>query len=396
MNKGYAYLIVAVALMMLTGCDVREDMDVPVQETKEIMVNMSKASGMKAQASDPEYALRFWTGSIAGSWGMTVGAGYVDNYNYGGQNLAVTGGLTEYPHDNTPIYAVGYYPAGKVVVSQTSGVNDYGSLTLKTQNGDGTTDWMNLPGLIDVCTTDVEVGTEKDPFTVSEDHELQFRHTQVKLNFRYKRSKNLNGRIAQIWVTMPETEFANKWTYTEPSEGKMGGYLPSYTPEGAENELIFSSTEDWYQSVPKEEGYDMFYSYFTDPADKANYTVTGLKDMYVMPSQTLFGPKEIMGMQVQHLTFLLNAVTISSQAGVSYERIQDRMVSVPLRKKEDGSFWTDTVKAGDAFTITLTIEQNRLELWAEKIPWEEGGRIIIPLNPNNPGEHSNGTTTPTP
>ncbi len=363
---------------MFASCTVENDM-----YHEDIAVNMSRAEGV-SEGTAGDYALRFWSITIAESWGMSLaGASTVDGYNYGTENLPVTkdGQKVTYPKNNALLYAVGYYPASRLVVSQTNGKDDYQSFTLNT-SPEGNKDWLTQPGLVDVCSTDIEQGSAAIPFISSPDNELQFRHTQVKLNFRYKRSVNVNGRIAQIWVTVPQTVIADKWTFSD------DGYVPSADPS-ATGSLIFSSTEDWYLKDPKPEGYDMYYSYFKDDNDKSNYTATSLTDMYVLPSDNLFVSQE----GVQCLKFYLDAVIISNDSGISNRRIS-QYVTIPLREDSDtGEFWTEDVKAGDAFTITVTIEQNRIELWAQRMDWEQGGWITIPLNPNNPDESNVNPTT---
>ncbi len=389
MKRADTYLILAVASLMTASCELHEGLYMQVPEQEDITVNISRPNSTVVPSEELDYALRFWTGDISGSWGMSLKPGNVDTYNYGFENLAVTGGRSVYPYDNSPVFAVGYYPATKLLISQTDGADDYGSFTINTTDSEGGMDWLNQPGLVDVCTTDMEQGTESRPFISDFENELQYRHTQVQLNFRYRRSENLNGRVAQIWATIPQTLIADKWTFTEPATGQDGEYIPGgYLPSADQTDtgsLIFSSTDDWYERFPNPQGYDMKYSYLEDPDNPANYKVTELKHCYVLPSETMFGPRRIDGMDVQHITFLLNVVIISNDVNIENTRINE-YVSVPL-KQQDGRFWTSTVQGGDSFTITVLIEQNRLELWAQKSPWEQGGWLTIPLNPNNPDEH---------
>ncbi len=382
--------VLAVASLMSSACTVMDVYEGQKVQEAQVGVHMAKADGIvPAAVGDAEYALRFWYGDIKDSWGMSldtnsdpVAEGNVDYYNYaGGEDYPVMdaeGNPLTYPGDGSPVYAIGYYPAGKLESSRTDGKDDWQSLMIKTIEGDR----LTKPGLVDVCVTDIEQGSEMSPFTFSEDNELQFRHTQVKLTFQYQRSLNLNGRVAQIWVTIPQEHIANKWTFTEEAAG-VGTYVPSadYDNKDVRTSLIVTSTEDWYQSTGGKTYY-MYYSYFDDPANPSNYTTTSMKDCYVLPSEVMFGPKEIDGTMVQHITFNLNAVIISSDANIPNTRVNGD-VSVPLRTK-DGQMWTETVKAGDAFDILIIIEQNRLVLLAEKGKWEKGGYFTVPLNPNTP------------
>ncbi len=378
--------VFAAASLMLTACNVMDTYQVDTMTGEDgVSVNMSKAEGVVAANGDAEYAIRFWIDNIENSWGMyldtnsdPLAQGNVDYYNYGKNNLQVVnenGTDAKYPADGSPIYAVGYYPVTKLNES-----TDWATFSVLPSE-----DYLTRPGLVDVCVTDVERGTENDPFTSNKDNELVYRHSQVKLNFQYMRSRNLNGRIAEIWITLPQDVIANKWTLETDSRGTVT-YVPTaeYQTSTLDHSLIVTSTEDWY----KEEGgtiYNLYYSYFRDPSKPADYISTALTDCYVLPSDAMFGPKDIevggVKIMVQHITFQLDGVVISSDKNIPNTRISGK-VSVPLKDSKTGSWWTEDVDAGDAFTILIIIEQNRLVLLAEKGAWEKGGYITVPLNPN--------------
>ncbi len=387
--------LAAAASLMLVACNV---LDVYENQASEnvVGIHLSKADGA---ASGGEYAIRLWfennVNGIMDSWGMfldpntsPLAEGNVDYYNFGSHNLPVVdadGNPLAYPADGSSICAIGHYPSGKILSGSTGENADWQELTIKPTEGD----MLTRPGLVDVCVTDVEKGNEAAPFTMSEDNELRYRHTQVKLNFQYMRSTNLNGRIAEIWVTFPQNVVANKWTFNEGPDG-TGTYVPSaeYQTESMMQSIIMTSSEDWYNESGGQV-YNMYYSYFLDPDNPADYRTTSMNECYVLPSETLFGLKEIevdgVMTGVQHITFKLDAVIISSDKNIPNTRLNG-YVSAPLRNKEDKSMWTETVKAGDAFTILIIIEQNRLVLLAEKGTWDKGGYITVPLNPNNPNE----------
>ncbi len=382
MNGTYKYrLFLGLALIaMLTACD-KDELPKPAQDVV-VAVNTSRAEG----TNDGEYWLMFWFGTkeetdaistLNAPWfhslkgteaNGTPVAGDVDYYKYEGNNdYPVTkdnGTQIMYPADDSPIHAVGYYPALSLTQSE-----DKKTLTLKTEN---------IPGLVDVCSTEIESGTESKPFTSNKENELQFRHTQVKLKFRYKRTLNLNARIAEIWVTIPTKHIANKWTLTSHQ-----GYVAESTTESTNTNIVFSSTEDWYDEIG-DNFYTMTYTTFSAEHPR-EYKTTTHEDCYVLPNTGLFMDENrqlnIAIDKQAYIEFELNAVIISSDKNVPNKRVSTT-VKIPL-KDSNNKNWFGAVEAGDAFTIDIIFEQNRFVLMAYKMPWEIGGYLTIPLNPDN-------------
>ncbi len=396
MKHLHSYTTLALmAILTLTACSAEDDeLVIPAADTP-VAVNMSRAEG----ASDGgNYSLMFWTGAntdwTTANWFHSLGNStttpekdYVDAYNYGVNNYTVTQGGQPvlYPADNSPIYAVGYYPSDSLVKS-----TDNTTLKLNTAlNGTETgTKKYCIPGLVDICSTDIEKGNETVPFTSSQANELQFNHTQVKVRFQYKRTANVNGRIAQIFTTIDPQHMANTWTLTsESSEGNSGkGYIPSHDPADRTypattwaGDMIYSSSEDWY-SVTPDIFYTLRYSYFRDHVSGA-YDVSPKEDgkdyCYLLPESGMFSGED--GEQ-QYLTFGLDVVVMSNDISIPTRRISGD-VKVPL-KDEAGNPWTTKVKGGDYFLISIVIDQNRFQLFATKKEWKQGGWIIVPIDPS--------------
>ncbi len=191
-------------------------------------------------------------------------------------------------------------------------------------------------------------------------------HTQLKLNFNYQRTENLNARIAEIWVTIPDEHLADTWTLT--NEGYMASAQTTET-----RSLIVASSADFYNEQPAL--HDMFYI-IINPDNPREYTKTQLKDCYVLPNTGMFSTQN----EQQCITFQLNAVIISAAENIP-NKVYNKKITVPLTD-ENGIPWVETVKNGDAFTITITFDSNKIRLWAEKTKWKRGGYLHIGIDPS--------------
>ncbi len=368
MRHKYGHIALALAsLLAFAGCGEDENVAV-LTSPGQVAVNMSRAAG---EAND-NYRLMFWKGGaltpatpLQHSFGNSS---EIDTYKYdGGEDYPVfdiDGTPWVYPQDDSPIYAVGYYPSDSIVMASDWKSFTLGNFVFKDKE-------HSLVGLADVVSTEVEEGRQSAPFINYADKELQYRHTQVKLVFRYKRTLNLNARIAEIWVTIPKRHIANKWTLG------TQGYVAEHADDVASGDAIFSSTKDWYDAVGNN-FHTMNYSVFNDPNDLHDYETSPYENCYVLPNTDLFSMVDGQA----HITFDLDAMIMSSDISVPNKRL-DGKVTIPLID-EDGNKWTTEVKAGDAFTIDIIFEQNRLVLMAYKMKWVRGGYMTIPLNPNAP------------
>ncbi len=361
-------LLLLTLLAMYSCADSADGMDASVNKGHvPLAVNMTRST---RAAEGGTFSLMFWTGSIASSgnplatlntsepWFNSLNGQEVNYYPFDGANdypVTNNGVQAMYPFDNSPVHAVGFYPSDSLTLS--------GDKRTLTPDKDKFVD--ALPGLIDVCTTQIESGTEKAPFTSSKDNELQFAHTQVKLNFNYQRTENVDGRIAEIWVTIPDEQLADTWTLAE------NGFTAKNDVADTKP-LYLASTSDYYSETPQ-----LNTMYYADVKDNHISTIKdGKKNCYVLHDQGMFTND---GSQ-SYITFRLNAIVISNTSGVR-DRIYDNQVIVPLQD-EAGNPWTETVKAGDAFTITITFDSKKLYLLAEKTKWEPGGYVNIPINPS--------------
>ncbi len=390
MKHIHDYITLALmAALTFTACSAEDDeLAIPAADIP-VAVNMSRAEGASAGGN---YSLMFWTGTNAdwsnpwfhslGNTDATAEANQVDAYHYGVNNYTVTKDNQPilYPADNSPIFAVGYYPSDSLVKS-----TDHTTLKLNTSlNG---TKKYCIPGLVDICSTEIEKGTETAPFTANPNNELQYNHTQVKVRFQYKRTENVNGRIAQIWTTISPEHMANTWTLSpEIGEGNSGkGYVASHDPDDRTypattmaGSMMYSSTEDWYSATP-DIFYTLRYTYYRNHTSGA-YDVSPKEDgkdyCYLLPESGMFSGAD--GQQ-QYITFRLDAVIMSNDINIPMRRLAGN-VTVPL-KDEYGNPWTTKVKGGDYFLISIVIEQNRFQLFATKKEWKQGGWIIVPIDP---------------
>ncbi len=366
-------ILLALAAWLLSGCIYEDELteyDTPVP----VAVNMTRAEG----TGNGNYILLFWEGttgtnpwetigqglwqhSLKGTAGTTPATDEVDYYHFGENNYNATnaGATVTYPSDNSPIHAVGYYPSDSLELS-----SDYKTLTLNTSNTDA------LPGLVDVCSTDIETGTDTNPFVSSKDNELQFNHTQVKLNFKYKRTRKVKDHIAEIWVTIPKEEVADTWTMTD-----ADGYVASNSGT-VTNDLVFASTEDWTWNTQTngEKFFPLKYTKvkYNTLGNPTSYKFSKFTDCYVLPGSMFISAD---GTQAK-ISFRLKAVLIYDDVIKRY----DNQVTIPLTNNS-GTEWMNKVKAGDAFTIEIIFDQNRVILVAKKNAWKTGSSFTIPLNP---------------
>lgn len=268
-------------------------------------------------------------------------SGAIDNYK---ETPWDTG--YKYPENNLSVLATGYFPQTLTI----SG--NYATLTIPEP---GKTDVM-------VARTMIE-GSSLSPYTYKEDNSLslQFIHAQTRIDFKAIRHLTMKKRVRNVHITMHEE------------------YLPyqlTWIPDEKESRYTVSSSNPTQRY--KIEGAAEQLSAQTSGSDK-NAQSSPIGFIYIKPLQA--------EMKITVRAEMSNYDNFTPLAEVTTE------VTIPLDNipKETGSTETALLQAGDSYEITLVFQEDKIELTGRKLPWEEGGNILIPLYPL-PDNQQTGTT----
>ncbi len=381
MNR-YPYMTLVLTVMLfLAACTSEPDEVEGLSSDTSVTVNTSRAEG----EGGGDFLLMFWTGTsdvvatpFFHSLADGTDDGQVDYYHYDVHDYPVKkdGESYAYPSDDSRIYAVGYSPNDAEVLTRSA---DYKTLTLTDPT---------KRGLVDVLSTQTEWGTESAPFTSDKEKELQFKHTQVKVNFKVNCTKYVTGTpapnkeigadyITNVKVGLSADRLADTWNlnpevvYGEPYEANAG--FVAFASDDEDQTIVREFITPVGKQLPvqdysEEEWLDLQLS-----------TDSNQKECYLLHYR-YFGAFGAPGSGA-YISLPVYAEWVRGFEGTVKLNYQgNKALKVPLYNG-DGTPFKGWVQPGDAYTIYITFDYNRIDLWAQKLDWKSGGNVVIPINP---------------
>lgn len=321
---------------MASGCS-SEDVSTEIPATP-MLINATTETRMDGNNTETPVFL-FWKASelISNNYNLTNQSPYcvskptagIDTYK---EKQWDTG--YNYPENNLSVLATGYFP-------QTLNTEDnYQTMTIP------------VPGKTDVMVAQKMVeGSSLSPYTFQEDHSssLQFVHTQTLLIFKAIRHATMKKFVRNVKITMAQE------------------HLP-------------------YQLVWRADGLNSCYQ-VSSKADPQNpYSIKGASDQLSAQDEATDQRSLIGSIFIKPLSESITITVeseMSNNQGFSSSAITSIETTIDLTNipKEENSEEKALLQAGDKYEITLVFQEDKIELVGRKLPWEEGGNILIPVYP---------------
>ena len=233
-----------------------------------------------------------------------------------------------YPKEGTEVSVTGFSPSNMQLA------NDYQTLSLP----DGTT-----AGTLDVCAAEKIIrGSHYNIFRET----MVFEHTLTKVTFYAKRDETMEGNqlVNNIQVTIPENYLATEWQWN----GILGKYVAGTT----HNTDLVSDRSEPLTEVEK--AYNIIECYLKLPASNEG--------------------------TLQNITMEADVRKVGETSGQAKHKIW-KLKSIQLYEK-DGETPVANAAAGDAYQVVFNFDHDSFSLQAIKKPWEKGGLITVPIDPN--------------
>ena len=343
MNRKW-YIYALFVLAALTGCrkqPVPDAISVLPEETKEMVISV------KSDAPDPKFTFLFWhkedfdrgllnaNQGVAQPYHVSEPTGDIGDYI---EQEATTNEPSEkkndyntgrvYPDSYGIAVCTGYGPYNEVYPSgDDSGMTDY--RTLKIEN----------PGVTDVVVSQNYLeGSSIYPFRGN----LEFFHPQIQLTVKAKLTTTMAKFIKNVSFTVGKDNLMKSLSWS----GEVKGYRPS--SERPENGWTSATLEEQINSSDEK--------------------VIGTVNVVPLPSAEEWTMKSI-------------NLTIKGEIGNTVDgSYSEFTMDVPAFFK-DSSDNELTLELNDSYIILLLFDEDQIEITAVKVPWEEGGNVLVPIHP---------------
>ena len=339
--KGRLYIFALFVLAALTGCRKQIMPDaIPVlpEETKEMVISV------KSDAPDPKFTFLFWHKEDFDRGLLNANQGVAQPYHVS----EPTGDIGEYIEQeattNKPSEKKNDYNTGRVY-PDSYGIavcTGYGPYNEVYPSGDdsGMTDYRTLkienPGVTDVVVPQNYLeGSSIYPFHGN----LEFFHPQIKLTVDAKLAETMAKYIRNVRFSVNGANLLSALSWDVESDC----YMPSER-----------STSSWSSPV------------MSDYLNKTDVKTLG--KVLVVPKESDDG-------------FLMTSIEISLDGLISNTDTEDgtpfnMSVTADLKGVTGGG-----LTLGDSYEIHLLFDEDQIEITAVKVPWEEGGNVLVPIHP---------------
>lgn len=245
-----------------------------------------------------------------------------------------------YPPKDNIVVAIGYSPQD-LVSSKMKGKEDFLVLSLPAGKKGANTDLLSTAAPM--------YGSASNPFDKPERKEtLKFMHAQSKVSFKAKLAAGMDLDIRNVRIELD--------------------------PSVVTGSLVWDKASDRFVTRAGTSAFTFGMTNTTTPLNETTAAVVG----------TVYVVAELMEIPVK--------ITVDKSDDGFKSNIQETTFSATLKytvardasKPEDVGKKPDTLYAGEAYTFTLLFDKTMLQLIGKKEPWEEGGKISIPIFPVKP------------
>lgn len=341
--KGKLYIFALFVLAALTGCRkqaVPEYVPVLPEEVPEMVISV------KADAPEPKFTFLFWHKEDFDRGLSDANQGIARPYHVS----EPTGNIGEYTEPdastNEPSGEKKDYNTGRVYpdsygIAVCTGYGPYDGVkpALRTDLPVETTDYSVLnvvgePGVTDVVVSrNYLEGSSIYPF----DGNLDFFHPQIKLTVDAKLAETMAKYIRNVSFSVNGANLLSALSWDVESDC----YMPSER-----------ATSSWSSPV------------MSDYLNKTDVKTLGT---------VLVVPKE------SDDNYRMESIDISLSGTIANSGTEEGSLftmSVTADLSEDGG-----LTLGDSYEIHLLFDEDQIEITAVKVPWEEGGNVLVPIHP---------------
>lgn len=311
--------------------------DVPVlpEESQEMVINV------KSDVPDPKFTFLFWhqedfvrglkneNQGLAQPYHIAEPTGNIGDYEYKVGTTEATSQDNDYntgriyPENYGVAVCTGYGPYTGVVPSKdNSGMTDYSTLDITNP---GTTDVLVAQNFLE--------GSSLFPFRGN----LEFFHPQIKLTVDAKLAETMAKYIRNVSFSVNGANLLSALSWDVESDC----YMPSER-----------ATSSWSSPVMSE--------YLNKQEPKPLGTVL------VVPQES-------------DDNYRMESIDISLSGTIANSDTEEGSLftmSVTADLSEDGG-----LTLGDSYEIHLLFDEDQIEITAVKVPWEEGGNVLVPIHP---------------
>lgn len=343
-RKFYIYALLALAVF--SGCRkqiVPDDVPVLPEESQEMVINV------KSDVPDPKFTFLFWhqedfvrglkneNQGFAQPYHIAEPTGNIGDYEYKAGTTEATSQDNDYntgrvyPENYGVAVCTGYGPYTGVTPSKdNSGMTDYSTLDIANP---GTTDVLVAQNFLE--------GSSLFPFSGN----LKFFHPQIQLTVYAKLASTMTKYIKGVSFSIGKDNLLSSLEWN----GDRKQYMPSKE----------RPDKDWDSKVLAEQ---------INSSDNKSIGV-----VHVIPSSS--DPE---------WTMKSIDITIKGMIGNTTDgSYSDFTMTVPAIFKDDGG--NDLILGlNDSYEIYLIFDEDQIEITAVKVPWVDGGNILVPVHPIPP------------
>ena len=346
MNRKW-YIYALFVLAALTGCRKQPVPDaIPVlpEETKEMVISV------KSDAPDPKFTFLFWhkedfdrglkaeDGSLVQPYHVSKPTGNIGDYME--PNASTNEPTSEKNDYNTGrIYPENYGIAVCTGYGPYDGVTPATRTNMPVETPDYSVLNVTYPGVTDVVVSQNSLeGSSIYPFYGN----LEFFHPQIQLTVKAKLTTTMAKFIKNVSFTVGKDNLMKSLSWS----GEVKGYRPS--SERPENGWTSATLEEQINSSDEK--------------------VIGTVNVVPLPSAEEWTMKSI-------------NLTITGEIGNTVDgSYSEFTMDVPAFFK-DSSDNELTLELNDSYIILLLFDEDQIEITAVKVPWEEGGNVLVPIHP---------------
>lgn len=245
-----------------------------------------------------------------------------------------------YPPKDNIVAAIGYSPQD-LLSSQTKGEADYMELTLPEGKLGVTTDLL--------ASSAPMYGSASNPFDKKDRKEtLKFMHVQSKVGFNAQLSPSMDLSVRNVRIALD--------------------------PSVVTGSLLWVPEKERYVTKPGLQSYVLEQEEAEANIPLNKHTASTIGTVYVVAELTEI--PVLITVEKSDDGFTHHMQTTTFPALLKYD-IERNPSNADDKGKE-----VDKLYAGEAYTFTIYFDRSTLELVGKKEPWEDGGKISIPIFPN--------------
>lgn len=335
MNRRW-YIFALVVLAALTGC--RKEVvpgDVPVlpEETPEMVISV------RSETPQPKFTFMFWHKEDFDK-GLMKGSERAAPYYVASPD----GNINDYEEpvvstDNKNDYNTGKSYPENYGIAVCTGYAPYDGLTPDEHYQTLT---VAHPGVTDVLVArNVLEGSAIFPFSGN----LEFIHSQIQLTVYATLASTMTKYIKDVSFTIDKENLLSSLVWN----ADVNGYRPS--------ELRPSN--GWTSQTLNEQ------------VNSSDDKLLGM--VYVVPLSSS-----------DDWTMKSIDLTISGKIGNTTDGSYSPFTMTVPAAFKDGSGNDLTLELNDSYEIYLIFDEDQIEITAVKVPWEEGGNVLVPIHPISP------------